>query len=79
LAESIQVYPNPASNEIQVDLSYFANENIKLELYDIAGNLLKMIDARNEMMVIPINFKPGIYLIKISGKEKVVTKKLIIK
>ncbi len=79
LAESILVYPNPASNQIQVDLSYFANENIKLEFYDIAGNLLKIINTQNEMLVTPINFNPGIYLIKISGKEKLVTKKLIVK
>lgn len=75
LMENIDVYPNPASNEVNIKL----NNNISLKsvtLYNILGEKVK-VSQNNQINVEDLN--NGIYIINISTSKGKIVKKLIVK
>lgn len=78
LAEKFNLYPNPASNTINITNSdnYFV-QNVKI--YDTSGKLLKTQDFNNEKEV-QLNiesFANGIYLLHIQTDKGVAVKKVV--
>lgn len=51
LFNSVTVYPNPFSSSIMVDLSSIGNENVNIEIYDLAGKLLMNGDNKENAIV----------------------------
>lgn len=41
----VKVFPNPTSGVVMVDLSAYANSQVRLEIYDVQGNRLKVLEA----------------------------------
>ncbi len=60
---AVAIYPNPASDYFYVQSDGLAVK--KLEIYDAQIKLLKTIDVNIVGSSIPINYKPGIYGIKL--------------
>ncbi len=77
----ISVFPNPASDLIAVQILYLVNEDLTIELFDIAG---KLIFTKNIFKGSTIAFFEtetlynGTYLIKISSSGFSTTKKVVI-
>lgn len=67
-APDLQVYPNPAVDEITVNLKAYENRPVRLELYDIQGKVLEVIEVNTaETTTERIDLSPyhnGIYLIR---------------
>lgn len=58
----LQVYPNPASNEITVNSS---NQTAQLQIVDAVGRVLKIVDTNSRQAVIDVSYFPnGIYFLK---------------
>jgi len=86
IEDALNVYPNPAKNEITIKINVNTNSEVNLSIFDIAG---KKIDERNfvenysDNNVIEINtqqFKSGIYFINIeTGNERYTEKFTIVK
>jgi hypothetical protein len=84
LAEtSFNVYPNPASTELFVDLDLVnIAKTVKIEITDVTGRILASetrTNVKSETVTIPVSRIPsGVYLTKISTPEGSATKKVII-
>jgi hypothetical protein len=73
LDNQVTVYPNPVSSNL-----YLKNVNSSdIIIYDILGNVKLSKKANSEIEKIDVSdFVPGIYLIKIIGRNGTVTKKV---
>lgn len=67
-APDLQVYPNPAVDEITVNLKAYENRAVRLELYDIQGKVLEVVEVNTaETTTERLNlahYHNGIYLIR---------------
>jgi len=75
----ITIYPNPASDLVSLNIDNFDNENVRLTIYDICGNLVKSETLKQNQRQINIrNLSNGTYLVEIKSKEWTGKQKLII-
>lgn len=67
-APNLQVYPNPTSGEVTVNLSAYADRIVRLELYDVQGKVVKMIEVDGKETATQrldlSAYQNGIYLIR---------------
>ncbi len=79
------VYPNPASNIVNMDFFLNMDETIDINLFDLNGRLIHSIATENlasgyhnkTLQMSGLNIKAGIYLVNFRTKTNSVTKKLI--
>ncbi|MEN8119269.1 MAG: N-acetylmuramoyl-L-alanine amidase [Bacteroidota bacterium] len=80
--DQILIYPNPTNGNnfnLNINPDFEINE---IKMFDIGGKLIinKHINKQNKQINIETkNLKNGIYIIKLMGKNSVLTKKLIIR
>lgn len=78
----IKSYPNPASDQLFVDLSYFDdNATVMISLINIVGVEVLNIETASDSKEIKINtseFENGIYLLKVESDSKLASGKVII-
>ena len=72
------IYPNPATDKVYIQISRFAGADVNVELYSTHGKLVKKIQIEGENGFSVADIDAGIYLVKLKGKAKTVTSKLII-
>jgi hypothetical protein len=70
---ALQIFPNPASQKINLVLKDFTESNAEVKLYDLAGRELKhyqfAVNSKNFNRQIDVGFlAPGSYIIAVSGK-----------
>ena len=71
VGNQLKVYPNPVRDIINVDLSKFAGEKIKLSIHDIIGKQLfisELLDE-NEFILDLNSYENGVYFINIESKK----------
>ena len=72
-----KLYPNPSSDSFTVDFDKFVEE-ASIEVYSILGNrILQQNIASNGNAIEVNNWKPGIYLVKISNNQGSETKRFV--
>ena len=75
LSKSIQIYPNPSSDQITISFDgQFAN-SWEITLFDITGKAIQTI--KNEHIVSVSELPAGLYFVKINADGKTVTKKIV--
>ena len=73
----INVYPNPATSNFTIEFSSeFSNANI--QIFNALGALVYEQATNQTTTVINMNAPTGIYFVKVSDRDKMVTQKLII-
>jgi N-acetylneuraminic acid mutarotase len=72
---NFSIYPNPANNSFKINYSSEIKGCI-LEIYNMTGE--KIYSEELKMQQIYLNVSVGIYLVKLSSGEKVVTQKLVV-
>lgn len=77
------VYPNPASNKVNIEFRTGTVEKMSLELVDIQGRVLQAVSvpAEQGLNTVEINtssFAPGLYFIRLRHTGGIMEKKLII-
>lgn len=74
-AEDLLVYPNPARKSVIIQ----TNAKAEIKLYNQTGQLIKTYDASiNKLNVDISNLDSGMYFIKVSSNDKIITRKLVI-
>ena len=79
LEPEVVLFPNPTNEEITVDFGNFFT-NPKIEIYNLEGRLIEVIDTNtnNSMVTIDVStFSHGVYLLRVNDKERSITKKFI--
>jgi photosystem II stability/assembly factor-like uncharacterized protein len=71
--KSIQTYPNPASNYLNIDKQLSLSQDIECDIYDILGKqVLKRLKCNDQITQIDIGgLREGIYVIKIYAENNV--------
>lgn len=78
--KAITLYPNPATDEIMVDLSAVGNHvPVTVDVYDLNGRKTETRSATGgKLMVIDIrNYSRGNYLVKVTGQNKIISRQFI--
>ncbi len=80
---TIEVFPNPASDQAQIVLDGFEDKAAQLVVRDAFGKIVRQMDLDSaEGVVMPINVQdlsPGVYLISLVQSERlVISKRLVI-
>jgi len=70
-APDFEVYPNPTTGEVTVDLKAYANQVVRLEVYDVQGKVLKSVEidaveTATERLDLSA-YQNGIYLIRVQS------------
>jgi len=81
ISPEINIWPNPSYGEFTVSISG-TEDNIKVSLYNFSGQLVQSeeIYTLNKRIKLSYDFKlqlPGIYLIRITGKDHNFVRKLV--
>jgi hypothetical protein len=78
VVNDVTVYPNPAVGSFNVSLP--ANEGVLLSLYDSEGKevMRRNVTSVSNVTIATDGLKPGIFILKVTGKTKSFTKKVII-
>jgi hypothetical protein len=74
----VTIYPNPVSDNLIVDLSTVANEDITIEIYDLSGKLL-VTEANQKGSLISIDISElsnGLYQIKLLSSTAQIIKRI---
>jgi len=80
ISNAINVFPNPASNFININLSntQIVEEIIRIDIYNLIGKIEKSFDNRMINQSIDIsNLPKGTYMISVVTENEHITKKLI--
>lgn len=80
-ADKINIYPNPASDVVAIQLNHLTANNITLELYDLTGKFLQTSQILQGSTITYFDTRTlyeGTYLVKIIDNGNVVTKKIVV-
>ena len=73
------VFPNPASNNLTVDLEDLNGVNTTINLYDSSGKLVFEKKSNSKLIIDVSGFSKGIYSLEISNNEHLIRRQVIIK
>ncbi|HEB61723.1 MAG TPA: T9SS type A sorting domain-containing protein, partial [Bacteroidetes bacterium] len=76
----VSLYPNPASNQIIVDISKTGFTNTEISIFNISGDRYNFYKSENSKLVIldVSKLKQGLYFVEIKFETGIVFKKLVI-
>jgi hypothetical protein len=78
---SITLYPNPATEELRVDLGDFASELTEVRIFDLSGRVVLTFrggSAGDEPLALPIRaLAAGIYVVEVRSAGQQLTQKLV--
>lgn len=75
----MKIYPNPASDELTIEIAEGLNAAIPVIIYDSQGKVLKQHVLKNKRNKIDVSsWAPGMYLMQLMGKSKYEIKKVIV-
>ena len=78
--QTVKVYPNPATNIINITLDKSIKEKAGISIYNINGTLIKSLPANYPNKNISIStkdFTPGIYFCEVKGKDFISREKFV--
>ncbi|MFN7120216.1 MAG: T9SS type A sorting domain-containing protein, partial [Saprospiraceae bacterium] len=83
-AQSLRVFPNPAVNELSVDLTAFRGKAVKLQIFNSVGQLQRFIEideVATDLTLIDIRTLTGdLYFLKVQvADETMLTQKFVVK
>jgi hypothetical protein len=77
--QSIQVYPNPVTDHLNLVVNYREASKLSYQLYDMKGNLLEnSLLTRDETLLDMSKYAPATYFVRvIKCREEIITFKII--
>ena len=77
--ETVEVYPNPASDEVSIRFSCLQETPIEIIVLDLFGKVVKSIPVMSNVASLTVSdLRKGIYGIKVVYQNRVLTEKLLI-
>ncbi len=77
----IKIYPNPASDIINISVDKSIKEKVSISIYNINGTLIKSLPANYPNKTISIStkdFAPGIYFCEVKGNDFISREKFVV-
>ena len=85
LVIDINIYPNPATSEISLDMYLKQQSDVQIDIYDLQGRMVKNIfsgqlsGGANNLNTRISDIKQGLYFIILKAEDQTITKKLMIR
>lgn len=79
---NINVFPNPASNLVAIQIDGVVSENLLVELFDLAGKKVKSTQINKGQTIAYFDVQTlyaGQYLVKFTGTKEIIVKNIVIK
>jgi len=76
--ETLNIFPNPMTTKLVIELNGDNNEELNLKLIDSKGSLVYETKFKNETIIERGNFSKGVYSLIITGKSTQYIEKIII-
>ena len=78
----LRVYPNPASDEVTIDVDAFMGQKVNITLYSLTGqmisrHLIEEVQMPNETILLH-NLESGTYLLRLETKDRSLSQKLVV-
>lgn len=78
-SEYVNVYPNPANGELHVNITQFTPSDLKAEIYNQQGQIVKEINHLDFQNIISLSdLSDGLYVVKVYNSEVNAVKKITI-
>jgi hypothetical protein len=75
--EEVKIYPNPSIEKINIEMQ--SGLTATALITDIRGKVVRILDLKDRITTVPISdLASGPYIIRISMKDKVFIKKIIV-
>jgi len=81
IVKNIKVFPNPTSNQLFVNIDLPSLENTEIQIFNLDGKLLldnQFSSPQNQIELNVSNFASGIYILKITLDDEIVTKRITV-
>jgi uncharacterized repeat protein (TIGR01451 family) len=73
------VFPNPSSDQININLSGSWNRNLSIEMYNVQGKLMSKLNVDSRRIILPVeDFSDGMYFVEISDGENRIVKRITV-
>lgn len=81
-SQSLNIFPNPATNQITIEFELAETKNVCLEIKNVLGQTIKIISnsfttGNNKIDIDVSEFSSGLYFIQLQSKNKIISKKMI--
>jgi hypothetical protein len=79
VSEMLNIYPQPATNNLNIEIKLNNHDENKVYIYDIQGNILlsSIINQNSNNVQLDVSkFHSGIYFVKVQSKNHLYTKKV---
>ena len=77
-ALSLLIYPNPASNNLTIDLGDLKGVNTTIKLYDSSSKLVFEKESTSNLMIDVSGFAKGMYSLELATDEQVLRSQVIV-
>ena len=74
---SIQVYPNPVSNQLNISIPTSANERYTMELYGVDARLIMQKQLSESIRIDMSGYPMGLYVVKVWNEQKMMTTRFV--
>ncbi|MEZ4852537.1 MAG: T9SS type A sorting domain-containing protein, partial [Bacteroidia bacterium] len=80
--EILGIYPNPATNNININLEFRQTTEVNIELVSLIGQSIKRLSAGKVLGNQTINMElgdipQGVYLIKVQADNQIITNRIV--
>ena len=84
IINSLELYPNPASQNLNINIQSKQNANAQLRIFDVSGkemfiNDIKITKGETLQKIDVSNFAKGIYVIQLTDVEGITNAKFVVK
>ena len=81
IENALQLYPNPAKNELNIEYTSANNQEVRISLYDLLGKEIAVITDRSMQGKQSINYNTsklpkGLYLLRLQSGTETITRKI---
>ena len=73
--DQLEIYPNPASNEVNVEMNSTESDLSVINIYQINGKLIRSVETVGQNVKINVNIEDlatGAYMVRVVSNEKVI-------
>lgn len=75
---SLKMYPNPATDQLSIDLNEMNDNSAVMSIFDIGGRLVHSLPVDKSMVNLQVvDFESGVYFISVKGENTMINTKFI--
>jgi len=74
----VLIYPNPASNNLTIDLGDLTGLNTTIKLYDSSSKLVFEKQSSSTLLIDVSDYAKGLYTLELSNTDKVYRSQVVI-